>query len=195
MQLSSIRRAIMSDPANQVFTRQGIEPLFQAPDTARILIIGQAPGLKTQEKGRLFDDASGDNLRNWLGVDRETFYDSGMFAILPMDIYYPGKGKTGDLPPRKDFADKWHPLILQHLPHIDLTLLIGSYAQEAIFGKSQRNLTERVRHFEDYLPSYFPLPHPSPRNNIWKAKHPWFKERVLPRLQRDIKNIVQQCTI
>lgn len=186
MQLSSLRQAIMTDPANQVFTNQGIEPLFQAPETARILIIGQAPGLKTQEKGRLFDDASGDNLRNWLGVDRATFYHSGLFAILPMDFYYPGKGKTGDLPPRKDFADKWHPLILEQLPHIELTLLIGTYAQDAILGKSQRNLTERVQHFEDYLPTHFPLPHPSPRNNIWQAKHPWFKEMVLPSL----KNVV-----
>ncbi|WP_029942465.1 uracil-DNA glycosylase family protein [Streptococcus suis] len=190
MELADIRQAIMWDVANRDFTNKGIAPLFQAPSTAKILIIGQAPGLKTQEKGRLFDDASGDNLRRWLDVDRQTFYESGHFAILPMDFYYPGKGKSGDLPPRKDFAPKWHPLILDQLPELELTLLVGNYAQEYYLEKSQRNLTERVQHAVDYLPTYFPLPHPSPRNNIWQAKNPWFQAEIIPNLQKILMQIL-----
>ncbi|HFI0507155.1 TPA: uracil-DNA glycosylase family protein [Streptococcus suis] len=192
MELAEIEQAIMKDAANQAFTNKGIVPLFQAPSTAKILIIGQAPGLKTQEKGRLFDDASGENLRKWLGVNRQTFYESGQFAILPMDFYYPGKGKSGDLPPRKDFASKWHPLIMKQLPQIELTLLIGQYAQDYYLEKSQRNLTERVEHADDYLPTYFPLPHPSPRNNIWQAKNPWFREEIIPQLQKIIVEILEK---
>lgn len=192
MELADIRQAIIEDVANRDFTNKGIAPLFQAPSTAKILIIGQAPGLKTQEKGRLFDDASGDNLRQWLGVDRQTFYESGHFAILPMDFYYPGKGKSGDLPPRKDFAPKWHPLILDQLSQIELTLLVGNYAQEYYLEKSQRNLTERVKHADDYLPTYFPLPHPSPRNNIWQAKKPWFQAEIIPNLQNILKQILEK---
>ncbi|NQK57910.1 uracil-DNA glycosylase family protein [Streptococcus suis] len=188
MELADIRQAIIEDVANRDFTNKGIAPLFQAPSTAKILIIGQAPGLKTQEKGRLFDAASGDNLRQWLGVDRQTFYESGHFAILPMDFYYPGKGRSGDLPPRKDFAPKWHPLILDQLPELELTILVGNYAQTYYLEKSQRNLTERVKHADDYLPTYFPLPHPSPRNNIWQAKNPWFQAEIIPNLQ----NILMQ---
>ncbi|HFI0346258.1 TPA: uracil-DNA glycosylase family protein [Streptococcus suis] len=192
MELAEIEQAIMKDAANQAFTKKGIKPLFQAPSTAKILIIGQAPGLKTQEKGRLFDDASGENLRKWLGVDRQTFYESGHFAILPMDFYYPGKGKSGDLPPRKDFAPKWHQLILDQLPELELTLLIEQYAQDYYLEKSQRNLTERVEHADDYLPTYFPLPHPSPRNNIWQAKNPWFQAEIIPQLQKIIVEILEK---
>ncbi|HEM3195033.1 uracil-DNA glycosylase family protein [Streptococcus suis] len=192
MELADIRQAIIEDVANRDFTNKGITPLFQAPSTAKILNIGQAPGLKTQEKGRLFDDASGDNLRKWLGVDRQTFYESGHFAILPMDFYYPGKGKSGDLPPRKDFASKWHQLILDQLPELELTLLVGNYAQEYYLEKSQRNLTERVKHADDYLPTYFPLPHPSPRNNIWQAKNPWFQAEIIPNLQNILMKILEK---
>ncbi|HFI0938328.1 TPA: uracil-DNA glycosylase family protein [Streptococcus suis] len=192
MELADIRQAIIEDVANRDFTNKGIAPLFQAPSTAKILIIGQAPGLKTQEKGRLFDDASGDNLRQWLGVDRQTFYESGHFAILPMDFYYPGKGKSGDLPPRKDFAPQWHPLILDQLPELELTILVGNYAQTYYLEKSQRNLTERVKHADDYLPTYFPLPHPSPRNNIWQAKNPWFQAEIIPYLQNILIKILEK---
>ncbi|HEL1709573.1 TPA: uracil-DNA glycosylase family protein [Streptococcus suis] len=192
MELADIRQAIMWDVANRDFTNKGIAPLFQAPSTAKILIIGQAPGLKTQENGRLFDDASGANLRQWLGVDRQTFYESGHFAILPMDFYYPGKGKSGDLPPRKDFAPKWHQLILDQLPELELTILVGNYAQTYYLEKSQRNLTERVQHAVDYLPTYFPLPHPSPRNNIWQAKNPWFQAEIIPNLQNILMQILEK---
>ena len=128
-QIERIKQAIMADPQNATYTKRGIEPLFAAPKTARINIIGQAPGLKTQEAGLYWKDKSGDRLRDWLGVDEDTFYNSGYFAVLPMDFYFPGHGKSGDLPPRTGFAEKWHPQLLQELPDIQLTLLIGQYAQ------------------------------------------------------------------
>ena len=128
--LTQITQSIMQDPDNQSFTAKGIEPLFAAPTTARINIVGQAPGIKAQESRLYWNDKSGDRLREWLGVDRDTFYHSGMFAVIPMDFYYPGKGKSGDLPPRKGFAEKWHLAILANLPNIELTILIGQYAQK-----------------------------------------------------------------
>ena len=184
-QIERIKQAIMADPQNVSYTERGIEPLFAAPKTARINIIGQAPGLKTQEAGLYWKDKSGDRLREWLGVDEDTFYNSGYFAVLPMDFYFPGHGKSGDLPPRTGFAEKWHPQLLQELPDIQLTLLIGQYAQayylkEKISGK----VTERVKHYQNYLPTYFPLVHPSPRNQIWMTKNPWFESEVVPELKK-----------
>ena len=139
----------------------------------------------------LLEDKSGDRLRDWLGVDEDTFYNSGYFAVLPMDFYFPGHGKSGDLPPRAGFAEKWHPQLLQELPDIQLTLLIGQYAQayylqEKVSGK----VTERVKHYQNYLPAYFPLVHPSPRNQIWMAKNPWFESEVVPDLKKRIKTIL-----
>ena len=190
-QIERIKQAIMEDPQNQHYTEQGIEPLFAAPKTARINIIGQAPGLKTQEAGLYWKDKSGDRLRDWLGVDENTFYKSGYFAVMPMDFYFPGHGKSGDLPPRPGFAEKWHSQLLHELPDIQLTLLIGQYAQayylnEKVSGK----VTDRVRHYQDYLPEFFPLIHPSPRNQIWMAKNPWFESEVLPELKKRVKKII-----
>ena len=189
-QIERIKQAIMADPQNTSYTERGIEPLFAAPKTARINIVGQAPGFKTQEAGIYWKDKSGDRLREWLGVDEDTFYNSGLFAVIPMDFYFPGHGKSGDLPPRTGFAEKWHPQLLQELPDIQLTLLIGQYAQayylqEKVSGK----VTERVKHYQNYLPTYFPLVHPSPRNQIWMAKNPWFESEVVPELKKRIKTI------
>ena len=191
--IESIKQAIMADPQNKEYTDKGIEPLFAAPKTARINIIGQAPGMKTEEAGIYWKDKSGDRLREWLGVDEDTFYKSGLFAVVPMDFYFPGHGKSGDLPPRKGFAEKWHPQLLKECPDIELTLLIGQYAQayylhEKVSGK----VTERVHHFKDYLPTYFPLVHPSPRNQIWMAKNPWFEAEVVPELQTLVQEIIQK---
>lgn len=156
--IEEIRTAIMADEANQAYTKAGIEPLFAAPTTAKINIIGQAPGLKTQEAGLYWKDKSGDRLRDWLGVDEETFYQSDKIAVIPMDFYFPGKGKSGDLPPRAGFAEKWHPQILRLLPDIELTLLIGSYAQHYyLHQKSSVKLTDNVRQFRDFLPDFFPI--------------------------------------
>ena len=181
----------MADPQNASYTERGIEPLFAAPKTARINIIGQAPGLKTQEAGLYWKDKSGDRLRDWLGVDEDTFYNSGYFAVLPMDFYFPGHGKSGDLPPRAGFAEKWHPQLLRELPDIQLTLLIGQYAQAYYLQeKVSSKVTERVKHYQNYLPDYFPLVHPSPRNQIWMVKNPWFESEVVPDLKKRIKTIL-----
>ncbi|MGT2950036.1 uracil-DNA glycosylase [Streptococcus cuniculi] len=191
--IEEIRTAIIADPANQAYTEQGIQPLFQAGSGAKIVIIGQAPGLKAQEKARLFADPSGDNLRAWLGVDTETFYDANQLAILPMDFYYPGKGKSGDLPPRKGFAQRWHSQLLANLPQLELTLLIGQYAQEYYLkDRRKRTLTETVQAYEEYLPQYLPLVHPSPRNNIWQAKNPWFRTNLVPKLQEKVSQILDK---
>ncbi|EFQ58086.1 uracil-DNA glycosylase family protein [Streptococcus downei] len=191
--MQEIVKAIMADSQNEDYTKAGIEPLFTAPKTARINIVGQAPGIKAQDTRLYWNDPSGDNLRDWLGIDRDTFYNSDKIAVIPMDFYYPGKGKSGDLPPRKGFAEKWHPLILQELPDISLTLLIGNYAQHYYLQqKSSVKLTDNVKAYKDFLPDFFPLVHPSPRNNIWQKKNPWFKEEVLPDLKKLVKEILEK---
>ncbi|WP_019780313.1 uracil-DNA glycosylase family protein [Streptococcus sobrinus] len=191
--MQEIIEAIKADPKNEEFTKAGIEPLFTAPKTSRINIVGQAPGIRAQESRLYWNDPSGDNLRDWLGIDRDTFYNSDKIAVIPMDFYYPGKGKSGDLPPRKGFAEKWHPLILQELPDISLTLLIGNYAQHYYLQqKSSVKLTDNVKAYKDFLPDFFPLVHPSPRNNIWQKKNPWFKEEVLPDLKKLVKEILEK---
>ena len=191
--IEDITKAIIADPQNKAFTEQGINPLFAAPKNARINIVGQAPGLKTQQAGLYWKDKSGDRLREWLGVDEETFYQSGYFAVLPMDFYFPGHGKSGDLPPRKGFAEKWHQPILELLSDIELTILIGQYAQKYyLHQKGTVKLTETVQHYQDYLPDFFPLVHPSPRNQIWMAKNPWFEAEVVPELQALVQKIIHQ---
>lgn len=184
---------IMADEQNASYTEQGIKPIFTVPKTARINIVGQAPGIRAQESGLYWNDPSGDNLRKWLGVDRETFYNSGLFAVVPMDYYFPGKGKSGDLAPRKGFADKWHKRTLALAPNIELHILVGSYAQRYYLKqKSSAKLTDTVKHYIDYLPEFFPLVHPSPRNNIWLRKNPWFEEEVIPDLQKRVKAILEK---
>lgn len=184
---------IMADEQNASYTERGIKPLFTVPKTARINIVGQAPGIRAQESGLYWNDPSGDNLRKWLGVDRETFYESGLFAMVPMDYYFPGKGKSGDLAPRRGFADKWHKRTLALAPNIELHILVGSYAQRYYLKqKSSAKLTDTVKHYKDYLPEFFPLVHPSPRNNIWQRKNPWFEEEVIPDLRKRVKAILEK---
>lgn len=184
---------IMADEQNAAYTEQEIRPLFTVPKTARINIVGQAPGIRAQESGLYWNDPSGDNLRKWLGVDREIFYESGLFAVVPMDFYFPGKGKSGDLAPRKGFADKWHKRALDLAPNIELHILVGSYAQRYYLQqKSSAKLTETVKHYKDYLPEFFPLVHPSPRNNIWQRKNPWFEQEVIPDLQKRVREILKK---
>ena len=191
--IETIKQAIMADPQNKDYTDKGIEPLFAAPKTARINIIGQAPGMKTEAAGIYWKDKSGDRLREWLGVDEDTFYNSGLFAVIPMDFYFPGHGKSGDLPPRKGFAEKWHQPILELLPDIKLTILIGQYAQKYYLHQTGNiKLTETVQRYKDYLPDFFPLVHPSPRNQIWMAKNPWFEAEVVPELQALVQKIIHQ---
>jgi len=167
-------------------------PVFAFGAKSKINIIGQAPGSIVHSTGIPWDDKSGKNLRNWLDVDKDSFYDVDKFAIVPMGFCYPGKGKSGDLPPRKECAPQWHQLILDATPQIELTLLIGKYAQDYYLKETARKtLTETVKNFRNYLPKYFVLPHPSPRNNIWMKKNEWFKLEVLPFLKKEVHNILK----
>ncbi|MEE1296374.1 MAG: uracil-DNA glycosylase family protein [Bifidobacterium sp.] len=189
--VEAIRGEIMADPMNAEYTARGIPPLFAAPATARINIVGQAPGVRAETTRLHWNDPSGDRLRDWLGVDRGTFYDSGLFAVLPMDFYFPGKGRSGDLPQRKGFAAKWHQRILDELPDMRLTVLVGAYAQRFYLDlPSSRTLTETVEHYGDYLPDYFPIVHPSPRNRFWLSAHPWFEEEAVPALRERVAQIL-----
>ena len=190
--LNEITSSIIADPQNKDFTQRGIFPLFSAPKTARINIVGQAPGLKAEQTRLYWNDKSSDRLRDWLGVDYDYFYNSGIFAVLPMDFYYPGKGKSGDLPPRSGFAEKWHPQILENLPNIQLTLLIGQYAQKFYLSDNKNNVTETVKNYQKFLPHFIPLVHPSPRNQFWIERNPWFGEKVIPDLQKLVKRIINE---
>lgn len=169
----------------------GPRPIVRGSPTARILIIGQAPGTKVHASGIPWDDASGKRLRAWMGVEPELFYDERLFAIVPMGFCYPGKGKSGDLPPRPECAPKWHETVLAHMPKIELTLLIGQYAQDYyLTGKTQATLGETVRAFREYAPDYIPLVHPSPRNQLWLKKNPWFEKSVVAYLRKTIREIL-----
>ena len=164
----------------------GPRPIFQLHEEARILVAGQAPGRITHHKGRPFDDPSGNNLRRWMGIDHETFYDERSLAILPMGFCFPGTGKGGDLPPRPLCVSTWRARLLAQLPNIRLTLVIGQYAHAWHLPHSaDANLTARVRAWDGG--STVPLPHPSPRNGVWLKANPWFAADVLPRLQRKVQ--------
>ena len=188
----AIAEEIRKDPENASFTKRGIDPLFYAGPECRIMIVGQAPGRVAEETGIVWNDRSGDRLRDWMGIDRDTFYNSGKLAIVPMDFYFPGTGKSGDLPPRKDFADTWHPRLLELMPDLKLTILVGSYATKRYLKlKSSASLTQVVKDYRDYLPEFFPLVHPSPRNQIWMKKNPWFDQTVIPDLQELVAQIMK----
>ena len=190
MSISKIVEELKADERNAEYTRRGIPPIFQLNKDAKILIIGQAPGRKVEESKIPFDDKSGEKLISWMGIDRETFY-SDKIAILPMDFYYPGKGKTGDLPPRKFIAEEYHREFLDELTNVEMTLLIGKYSMDYYLkGRMKRNLTETVRSYEEYLPKYFPIVHPSPLNFRWQAKNPWFMEEVVPVLAERVTKIL-----
>ncbi len=162
----------------------GPRPVFQVHPNARVLIVGQAPGIRVHKTGIPFNDPSGDRLRVWMGVDKDIFYNPKQVAILPMGFCYPGTGKSGDLPPRKECAPAWRDQMLALMPHVKTTLVIGQYAINWHLKMcKKKNLTETVKAWREYYPKYFVLPHPSPRNNIWLKKNPWFEEDVVPELQ------------
>ena len=167
----------------------GANPVVVASPAAKLLIIGQAPGIKVHQSGIPWNDASGKRLREWLGIEPEVFYDASKIAIMPMAFCYPGRGKSGDLPPPKICSKTWHLQLLQQLPNIQLTLYIGQYAQNYYLGPDKLNLTKRVRQFKNYPQSVIPLPHPSPRNAIWLKKNSWFETDLLPELKARIIKI------
>lgn len=163
----------------------GPRPVVQAGSSARLLIVGQAPGRKVHASGVPFDDASGQRLRDWLQLDKATFYDPRKVAIMPMGFCYPGTGKNGDLPPSKICAPQWHQQLLEYMPDIGLCLLLGQYAQKYYLADSPyKNLTERVRNWQQLPDRFLALPHPSPRNQLWLRNNPWFEQQLLPELRR-----------
>ncbi|KAF1066013.1 uracil-DNA glycosylase family protein [Variovorax sp.] len=166
----------------------GPRPVVQAGAQARLLIVGQAPSMTVHRTGVPWDDRSGDQLRRWLGVERELFYDASRIALVPMGFCYPGRGTSGDLPPRKECAPLWHERLLAQMPRVELTLLIGQYAQRRHLGSRARDgVTETVRAFAEFAPRVIPLPHPSPRNTGWQQRHPWFESEVLPVLRERVR--------
>jgi uracil-DNA glycosylase len=166
-------------------------PIISAGPKSRLIIIGQAPGRIVHQTGIPWNDKSGDNLRNWLSLDKERFYNTELIALVPMGFCYPGTGKSGDLAPRAECAPLWHHKLLTLMAQAELILLIGQYAQTYYLGEQRKaTLTETVQHFKGYLPKYFPLPHPSPRNNIWQAKNPWFGQEVLPELKKRVQELL-----
>ncbi len=190
--IEEIRAAIAADADNWDFASRGWQPLFVADARARLLIVGHAPGVLAQQSGIAWGDKSGRNLMDWLGLDEKDFRDPGKVALIPMDFYYQGKGASGDLPPRKGFADKWHPRLLSLMPQLRLTVLAGGYAQGYyLAGRAKRNLTKTVRAYRDYLPAFFPIPHPSPLNFRWQGRNPWFLAEAVPVLRALVRDALQ----
>jgi len=165
-------------------------PVIRLGATARLLIIGQAPGRKVHATGIPWNDASGKRLRHWLGLEHEQFYNTANIAIMPMGFCYPGKGRSGDLPPRPECQRLWHQKVLDQLADIKTTLLIGQYAQRAYLKKPMPTLTENVRNWQQWFPRYIPLPHPSPRNQLWLKQRPWFEAELLPVIKTEIQQIL-----
>ncbi|NOJ24040.1 uracil-DNA glycosylase family protein [Vibrio coralliilyticus] len=174
--LQQIRQCRLCEPDLPL----GANPIIQASKEAKLLIIGQAPGTRVHKTSIPWNDPSGDRLRQWLELDNTAFYDASKIAIMPMGLCYPGKGKSGDLPPRKECAPQWHSKVLEQLPNIGMTLLIGQYAQNYYLQDKPKTLTETVRAWQQWAPQYLPLPHPSPRNTLWLRRNPWFEAEVVP---------------
>ncbi|MBE1161350.1 uracil-DNA glycosylase family protein [Dyella sp. 7MK23] len=171
----------------------GPRPVLQASASSRLLIVSQAPGRKVHASGIPFDDVSGDRLRGWLGIDRDTFYDAQRIAIVPMGFCFPGTGKGGDLPPRPECAPAWHPRLLPLLKHVQLTLAIGQYAQAGMLGaRGGKTLTDTVLAWRTHLAQgVLPLPHPSPRNQLWVKRNPWFEAELVPVLRREVQKVLR----
>lgn len=192
MSLSSVLREVHACQICSANLPFGPRPVLQLAGSARLLIIGQAPGSKVHQSGIPWDDASGDRLRDWLKLDRSVFFDTARVAILPMGLCYPGAGEHGgDNPPRPECAPRWHARLLKFLPDIQLTLLIGQYAQRHyLAAKRKRSMTETVQAFPEYMPQFFPLPHPSWRSAVWMRKYPWFESAILPELQKTVRALL-----
>lgn len=190
--LEDLLAAVRGCRACELHLPLGPRPVLSAGATARILVVGQAPGLRVHQTGVPWDDPSGDRLRAWMGLDKNVFYDEARIAIIPMGYCYPGRGNGGDMPPRRECATLWLDQLLARLPRIELTLLIGQYAQRHFLAtRRKRSLTETVKGWEDYAPDHFPLPHPSPRNQPWFQRHPWFERGLVPELRARVNAIIE----
>ncbi|SNS76312.1 Uracil-DNA glycosylase [Ekhidna lutea] len=187
--MESLMKEIRSCTVCSSFFVHKPRPVVAASESAKLLIIGQAPGRKVHESGVPWDDASGRNLRAWLGIDEEVFYDESKVALVPMGFCYPGSGESGDLPPRAECAPLWHDRLLMKCKNVKITLLIGQYAQKYYLGSAMKeNLTKTVFAYREYLPKYIPLPHPSPRNRIWMKKNEWFEKDLIPNIRTHLRN-------
>lgn len=190
--LSKLVKKIRSCTLCSEYLPLGPKPIIQVGSSARVLIVGQAPGSRVHKTGVPFNDPSGDRLRQWLGVDKDVFYDDKKIALVPMGFCFPGAGKSGDLPPRSECAATWRAKLLEQLPNIKLTIIVGLYAQNWHLGSAAKeNLTKTVMGWKGYGPTVIPLPHPSPRNNIWLKRNPWFEEQVLPPLRRKVRAVLK----
>ena len=188
-----IYEEICDDPENKEMKQKWYEPVYTAWEWASIVIVGQAPGRKAQETNKPWNDVSWETLRKWLWVTDDEFYDPDIISLMPMDFYYPGKGNHWDLPPRKWFAEKWHPILLENMPEVKLFILIWAYSQKYYLAKNiKSNLTETVHSYEEYLPKYFPIVHPSPLNFRWRSKNPWFEDDVIPKLQELVQEVIEE---
>ncbi|SRR5690606_20762780 len=189
--LDALLRAVRACTACAAQLPLGPRPVLQAGTGARILVVGQAPGLRVHTTGIPWDDPSGVRLRTWMGIGPETFHDPQRVAILPMGYCYPGRGRGGDLPPRRECAELWLDALLAKLPHIETTLLIGQYAQRHYLGRRRKaSLTATVEAWRDYAPRFLPLPHPSPRNTPWFQRHPWFERDLVPALRERVAAVL-----
>ncbi|PMS37131.1 uracil-DNA glycosylase [Trinickia symbiotica] len=190
-QLSSLLFEIRACRACEPHLPFGPRPVLQAGRSARVLVVGQAPGARVHETGIPWDDRSGERLREWMGIGPETFYDEERIALLPMGYCYPGRGKSGDLPPRPECAQRWLQRVLAELPRIELTLLVGAYAQRHFLaGERRATLTETVSAWRDYGEKRMPMPHPSGRNQGWFKHHPWFERELLPVLRSRVATVL-----
>lgn len=173
----------------------GARPIFQVDESAKILIVGQAPGARAHASGIPWADASGARLRAWMGIDDRMFYDSSKIAIVPMSLCYPGRGRGGDLPPRRECEERWVTKLIISLTNVRLTLLVGAFAQRYMLrSKARSSLTHTVRDWQAYAPEHIPLPHPSPRNTPWLTAHPWFSTEVVPPLQKRVRAAFEEET-
>ena len=189
--ISELKKNIKACTLCEVDLPYAPKPIFSFSEKSKILIVGQAPGTKVHESGIPWDDASGVRLREWMQVSKEKFYDTKYFSIVPMAFCYPGKGRSGDLPPRPECAEKWMDPIIQTMRNRQLTLLIGQYAQRWYLKADKKaTLTETVKTWQEYQPKYFVLPHPSPRNNIWLKKNPWFEKELVPKLKIKVGKLI-----
>jgi uracil-DNA glycosylase len=189
--LDALLTAVRGCRACEAHLPLGPRPVLRAGKTARILVVGQAPGVRVHTTGIPWGDPSGERLRAWMGVNTDVFYDDSRIAIIPMGYCYPGRGNDGDMPPRRECASLWLDHLLAKLPQIELTLLIGQYAQRHFLASRRKpSLAETAKAWREYAPQYIPLPHPSPRNQPWFKRHAWFEEQLVPMLQSRIKTLL-----